>query len=798
MDIGKLALLGCVSGMALLASGPALAQAVPDPAGGPTAAAGADESRSDDIVVTANKREQRLNDVGLAVAVVGGQALQNQRVSSLADLANIVPSLSYTNSANGTPVYTLRGIGFYETSLAAYPTVSIYLDEVPLSFPATTRHSVYDLERVEVLKGPQGTLFGQNATGGAINYIAAKPTRDLRAGIDLSYGRFNEVIGEGYFSGPLGEKAQMRASARIERADGWQRSNSRPGDSNGKVRNYMGRVQLALQPTETINLLLNVNGWKDKSETQAPQAIGFNIQNPFVSSLVTNSQLSPERPRASDFTPGYTRADNRMWQASLRGDLDLTDDVTLTSISAYLDYKQDQADEGDGLPISTLDLPSDQGRIKTVSQEVRLTNGSANRLRWVIGGNYEHSRIDQEILVDYHDSSSTTTLGVVFGYPIANSFYYSYQRKRNYAFFGNVEFDVLPNLTLKGGTRYTNARASTRSCNSDRTGIADNVGPFFYNILLGGAFGPYKSGACFQINDQPTEIGGVAPGAPGEYDATLKENNISWRGGIDWKPRPGLLLYGNVAKGYKAGGFPTVSSSSFVAYLPVRQESVISYEAGFKAELLDRTLQFNAAAFYYDYRNKQLRSKLNQPPFGILDILQNIPKSTVKGFEIELLARPTRQLTVNATMTYIDAKVDRFVGINAAGVAADFGGTRVPFTPKYQVGVNADYDFPLSRAIDAFVGSSMNMRSDTVSVVGGDINPATASPQGKSLFGIDSYVLVDARVGIKSQDDRWRLSLWAKNLFNTYYWNNVVAAFDTIGRYTGKPATYGVNVSYRI
>ena len=132
---------------------------------------------SNDIVVTANKREQRLNDVGITVAVVSGDALQNRQINSLADLANATPSLSFTNSANGTPVYTLRGVGFYETSIGAYPTVSTYVDEAPLAFPVLSSHSAFDLERVEILKGPQGTLFGQNATGGAINYIAAKPTR---------------------------------------------------------------------------------------------------------------------------------------------------------------------------------------------------------------------------------------------------------------------------------------------------------------------------------------------------------------------------------------------------------------------------------------------------------------------------------------------------------------------------------------------------------------------------------------------------------------------------------------------
>lgn len=176
---------------------------------------------------------------------VSGDTLKAKQVSSFDDIAKLVPSLSYSNTQNGTPVYTLRGVGFYDTSLASYPTVSVYLDEVPLSFPVLTRHSAFDLERIEVLKGPQGTLFGQNATGGAINYIAAKPTRTPTGGLDVGFGRFNTLTAEGYVSGPLSETLSVRVAGRAEIGDGWQTSVSRPGDRNGKQRNYMGRVLLA-------------------------------------------------------------------------------------------------------------------------------------------------------------------------------------------------------------------------------------------------------------------------------------------------------------------------------------------------------------------------------------------------------------------------------------------------------------------------------------------------------------------------------------------------------------------------
>jgi len=748
-----------------------------------------------EIVVTANKREQRLNDVGITVSVLSGDALQNRQINSLEDLALATPSLSFTNSANGTPVYTLRGVGFYEVSLGAYPTVSTYVDEAPLAFPALSSHSAFDLERVEILKGPQGTLFGQNATGGAINYIAAKPTDSLSAGGSVSYGRFNEVIGEAYISGPLAPNLNARIAGRIERADGWQVSNSRPGDRNGKIENYMGRLLVDFEPTERLRFKLNLNGWKDKSETQAPQFIAlFPQAPPFVPPQLAGAQFSPESPRAADWTPGVPRRDNSLWQASLRTEFDVSDDITVTSLTSYVEFKQRQGDEGDGLPITTLDLVNNNGQIESFSQELRIANNSLSDFRWVIGANYENSTVNQVIDLRFDDTSIRGLYDVLFGYPFFSLSYSSDQKFENYAGFANIEYDI-GKLTLKLGGRYTKSQIDADLCGFDDSGSPRNTGPLFYDVLFGGALGPYD-GQCYQINNTPDTYNGVVPGASGNFIDSLNEDNFSWRVGLDYKPSDDILLYANLAKGYKAGSYPTLSASLFSQYLPVTQESVLSYEAGFKATLLDRALQLNGAVFYYDYSDKQLRSKLVDPNFGILDTLQNIPKSEVKGFELEMNIRPTQGLVINNTFTFLDATITEFTGINAGGVEANFAGANVPYTPKYQFGTNIDYDFPMSDSLNGFVGASLNFRSNTVATIGGEINPAGITSPVTTVFEIDDYALVDLRAGIASADDSWRVSVWGKNVLNEYYWNNVVAAFDTIGRYAGRPATYGVSVSF--
>ncbi|MFW2828710.1 TonB-dependent receptor [Sphingomonas sp. ID0503] len=806
----KIGLMSGVAGLAALAlPASALAQSqieagqpVQTPVSPQTSPTGpSPEDNSGEIIVTAQKRAQSINDVGLTIAAVSGESLRQRQVASLDDVAKLVPGLSYSNTQNGTPVFTLRGVGFYDTSLGSYPTVSVYLDEVPLSFPVLTRHSVFDLERIEVLKGPQGTLFGQNATGGAINYIAAKPTKDFQAGLEVGYGRFNRFTGEGYVSGPLSETVGIRVSGRVEHGGGWQYSVSRPGDHNANLRNYMGRLLLSYDDDDGVRFLLNVNGWKDKSSTQSPQFLAL-----FPSYPVTpadggafNFPFTPFNPRAADWTPGIPYADNRMGQASLRGEVDITDAITLTSLTAYTDYKQRQGTEGDGLPIRTLELTADRGRIKSFSQELRLSNGGNQAFRWTVGANYEHSTVDQNVDNRYDESFANIYLGKTLGYPIFNSFYTNNQTMENYAVFGNGEVDV-GQFVLKAGARYTEAKRKAYMCNQDPSGAPNGTGGFFFDVLLGGAYGAYSPDRCFSFNQFPDGspvVDYLPAGAPGAYNARINEDNLSWRLGIDWKPQRGTLVYANVSKGYKAGSFPTTSASTFAQYLPVVQESVLAYELGVKLRPFDRLLQLNAAAYYYKYTDKQLRSKLRDPVFALLDVVQNIPKSDVKGAEVEAILTPGENFTLSTGFTYTRAKIKEFTGINASGVEADFAGSEVPFTPKYQLAADAEYRVPLGDSLKLFVGAAANYRSSTVAVVGGRTNPVGAIPARDGLFVIKGYTLVDARAGIASADDRWRAQLWGKNIFNKYYWNNVVSLADVIGRYTGMGATYGVTFAYK-
>jgi outer membrane receptor protein involved in Fe transport len=751
-----------------------------------TAPASADQSDMGvgDIIVTAQKRAQSINDVGMTITALGTDALAKQGVRTLDDLARSVPGLSYAGTDYGTPVFTLRGVGFYDSSLAGYPTTSVYVDEVPLPFPVQTTHANLDLERVEVLKGPQGTLFGQNSTGGAINYIAAKPTKELAAGVEATVGRFGQGDANGYISGPITDTLGVRFSGQYQFGSPWQRSFTRD-DSLGRKNFYNGRMLVAWNPTPGFKLQLNVNGWRDRSDPQQGQYFGTFPQTPSDGSAVFPAlrtyPFAPTDPRAADWSPSHRpKADKYQFHTALRGDLNLTDDIVLTSISSYVDYHVRQTLDMDGTTVEDFDQLN-RGRVQSFTQELRVAGGEGTSFRWVFGGNYEHSKTFEKDTYLFRES----TVALVYG--LGTSAATAAQKMDNYAVFANGEYDVTSQLTLKAGGRYTKAKRSADVCTLD---IGNGNALAFFELISGQTIQP---GSCLALDFSFV---------PGLFSDTLKENNVSWRVGADYKVSRDMLLYVNVAKGYKAGSYPILAATSFASYLPIVQESLLDYEAGFKAKLFDRKLSLNGAVFYYDYRNKQLLTKIIDPVVGTIPALANIPKSRVKGAELELTAAPVEGLQLTGGLTYLDAKITKYDGVNAAGLRDNFAGTDIPFTPKWQYTLSADYTVPMSGSFRPFLGATVTGRSQSISIVGGDrgLTPQpgyrAAVPLG-TTFNLPSYTLLDLRAGVEAEDGSWRLMVWGKNITNKYYWQNAITSYDVVTRYAGQPATYGVTFGYK-
>lgn len=763
--------LATVSALALTASaGLVRAQTV-------TASAPAPDSQAtqiDDIVVTAQKREQAVNDIPLAITALSSEQLENRNIESAADLGRVVAGFTFADTGVNAPVYSLRGVGYFDYSLAAAPAVSVYLDEVALPYPAMTQGASFDLQRVEVLRGPQGTLFGQNATGGLVNYISARPSEVAGGGFTASYGRFDRVELSGYVTGPLTDTLKGRLAVQSLQSGDWQRSYTR-NDTLGGADKTSARAILEWTPTDSLRATFNLNGYVDRSDPQATQVIRVTPLTPArVLPEVRDYPLSPQNARAADWsaTREPTR-DDRFWQASARVAWDLNDSLTLTSITAFSSLRTDDYIDRDGMANDNSQYQL-LGSINAFNQELRLS-GETGILNWVVGASYQGDETSEKSTVNIASSSNVQNS---FGVRFSDASSRINNEIKSSAAFASGDWRLSDRLTLTTGLRYTKSELDFVGCAALTEPAAiqafANISAFFRNAngLAPAAFRPVNG--CVTLGPDFLAI---------EPRFNLEEDNVSWRLALSYDLSDDVLLYATTSRGYKAGNSITVAGSSNAQYRPVTQEELTAYEAGIKATLLDRTMQVNLAAFYYDYQDKQARSKILDPVFGPLQALVNIPESHSQGAELEIQWLPTAGLTVNVGVAYLDTEIDEFVGYDALGARRDFAGKPFSFAPKWQNNIDIDYEWPLGNGRTGFVGASAAYRSHS-----------SADFDSDPLFDIDAYTLVDGRIGLKTDDGKWKFSVWGKNLTDEYYAHSVIRVQDTVVRVAGMPRTYGVSL----
>ncbi len=833
------------------------------------------ESLSDvsgDIIVTAQKREQSLADVGLTIAAASADTLLDRGITNTEDLSKLVPGFTATVSGYNTPVYTLRGIGLFESSIGATPSVAVYVDEIARPFAITQAGVGLDIERVEILKGPQGTLFGQSATGGAINYIAAKPTDEFAAGGNVSYERFGRADLEAFVSGPLADTLKGRLAGRYSKGGAWQYSASRPNDKNGDTDFLQGRIILDWEPDDRLRFSLNINGFRDKSQSLAPQFMlntgnveaGPGSGNPYAQidpalyaawtdpsspgfdsaflqrKLVLYSRMNgvpwapganvfPTDPEAvahylggpngdgtalcdgnndrcirqAEWNPEWPiGSDDHYYQFALRADFDITDNITLTSLTSYQKAKTDRTYEGDGTLAQGFQFRL-IGTVRNFNQELRLA-GTTGGLTWILGGNYDWAKTGD--INEYHDrdiSVLETFPGRRFveHTPIQN------QRIRSYALFANGEYALTPQFTVLAGLRYTSTKRRSANCATDPS-ASQNLAKTFGSateVDLQDVLGLDRAGHvvlnpgdCYELNNMlPASDPGFLRPVVQPFEQDLNEDNLSFRVGANYKFDGGTLVYATVSRGYKAGVITSMSPAFANQYIPAVQERVMAYEAGIKAPLFDRRLNFNAAAFYYDYKDKQIRARVLDPIFGTEEKMINVPESYVFGIEAEILTRPVDGLTLSASGTYLKTKVSghfsTFGGgpiYNMAGYTGDFKGSPLPFTPEWSGVFDGQYEHRLSNSLTGFFGGTVLYQSKTNTTFYNEIVRADD-------FFMRSHATVDLRGGIGDPDGAWRLTAFVRNLTNKYYEVSVSAGTDARSRLPGMPRIYGLQLRLR-
>lgn len=779
-----------------------------------------------DIIVTAQRRSESINRVPLAVQALPADTLDKLQVTDVESLATSVPGLQVSPAYSGVPIFTLRGIGFNTTNITATSTVGIYQDELAYPYPSMAAGPIFDLERVEVLKGPQGTLYGRNTTAGLIDFITAKPKRDFSAGGSIELGNYKSYNFEGHINVPLGEKAAFRVAFRNENSDkGWQIDQTR-GDRLGKVDRWGARASLHLAPSERFEGLITVSGWRDRSDTQAGQAISLNLTNrlsaaaPAVGPGDFNSPallayLRDNQPkRASDagfqttagraatvgVAPGMgaPRVDSDFISAQMRLTWSPSDRLSVISLTGYNDFKRGDVVDFGGAPFEIISTEYD-ARIKSFSQELRV-EGNAPGVQWTVGGYFSHDDLRENSRFVIGENSSVVYLRLaaqgILANPVTNAIFNSAGYtpaqvavafregagiasgfNETLSAFANGEVELGGGFKINAGARIGKDRGELDGCSTDYNG---NYLPIVNTAGRAIIFQTYGVIAPMVVKNGCTTYD-PATNTDHLVHSTLDERNFSGRFALNYAPSDTTLLYASIARGVKSGVIPIVPANRAVQFSPAQQEKLTAYEAGIKTAVGNRLAQVNISGFYYDYTDKQFSSYVPDPTFGALQRLVNIPNSHAWGIDGEVTLRPTPALTLVWNAVYLKTKISDYVGANAAGLPTDFSGAEFSYAPEFSTSGMAMLTVPVTERLNFQATGNVTYQTSTHSDFGED-----------PLFRLNGYALVNGSIGLASKDGRWSLNLWVRNLTNKYYWTSVVDNQNLNARFAGRPRTFGL------
>ncbi|MBB3047157.1 outer membrane receptor protein involved in Fe transport [Litorivivens lipolytica] len=764
----------------------------------------------EEVVVRAQRREEDVRDVPIAVTALSGEQLKTLGVADARELGGIVPGLVVSEGGQGAPVYTLRGVGFTDSSYFATPTTAVYLDEVNLPYSIMSKGAIFDVEQVEVLKGPQGTLFGRSTTGGAINFIANKPTTELSAGLTSTFSRFETRDIEGFVSGPLFDGFNYRLAARdIEREEGWQYSNTDKSREHGQQDRSAFRLALEWEPSAALSFYLVGSRWRDRSDAQAGQPIALVPQNPYAedenSPLVADSvrdypyvSRDTENNRSAEWCSGHpdcVRSDGRPMdfqldetfeQISLQSRWYISENLQLDLLGSYTELVSDDSE----IPTGAFNQRHAELGVDVVMEvvdfEARLSGSNdSESLRWLLG---YHSTPRDEV-DEYLHLIMSGTASVVFPAPVVEQsllgteYYFSvaeldYESRAPYA---NVEWQFAETLKLVVGARYTEEERYFSGCSGAKEPTS-GMYVLFQSLATqraaeaGTTPETVDINGCFSVGEG---------GEVGAYEETLEETSLSYRAVLDWTPADEALLYTSYTRGFKSGSFPLFQTSDHAQLEAVKQEQVDAYELGAKVDVWDRKAHINSAIFYYRYRDKQLLSRFNDAVFGPLPALRNAPKSRVKGVELDFTLTPVNGLYLAGAIAYLETEIREFQAINNQGEEVNLAGREFNYSPKLSYSLTADYSLPVWDQYELGLGVDYHYVDETNSSIEGD-----------PIFAHPDYGVTNARIRFGRITNDWMLTLWGKNILNEYVVNSVHQGVGDIKyRITGMPQTYGLTLA---
>ena len=728
---------------ALFAAGISAALSVPAIAQSEVSVEETDDKKTNEIIVTAQKRTERLFDVPISMNALNSELLEQREVTSSIEIGRIIPNLYTSSSAESTnAIVFMRGVGTDDFNITSEGGVGIYVDEVFIRTPHAQVFGLPDIERVEVLRGPQGTLYGRNTSGGAISFYTRRPSDQLEGMVSARVGNYGRIDAEGTISGPIiPGTLGVRITGQTQNRDGFVRNEigrspavDRDLGSNKRYRsegNWTVRGVIDVTPTDNLDVILATDLTRSRSIGNGSSHIGtgpggtdaFGYRDADGDPFTGEFNLSSEN-------------DYDAFGASLRVMWDLGR-VSLTSVTGIRKFDLDAQEDSDASP-NTLGHFFFQANEDQYSQELRFASDNWERVDWLFGLYYFHEKASGTQAFDI----PTLAGGAVVYTPNLTT--------DAYAAFGQLTY------------RFTDSLSAT-------VGIRGNYEKKDFAIGL-------------EFRDKFQDPLFALP----VFSAVASDSwsNVSPRLNIAFRASENLNLYATISQGFKAGGYNGAAASPVSAKESYDPEKITSYEIGLKSRMFDKAIEFNAAAFYYDYKDLQVFFVKNVGG-AATTFLDNAAQAEIYGAEFELSATPIERLTLVANLGILKTKYKEFI---LDGV--DLTGNRLVRAPGMTAFISADYSIPLGDNNNLSLGADYNYQSRHF-----------FSPKNEPITGQNGYGLVNLQVALETDGGRFKLSGWIKNLTDERYIRHgqiVPAPLQLVTNNFGPPRTYGLTARLRL
>lgn len=730
----------------------------------------------EEVVVTAQKRSQSTQDLGIAVAAISGDDLKNKGID---DIGGIVQSISNVElqdiTGGGMPVMIVRGIGLQDIRVNNTPTTPFYIDEVYQASIAQTAFTMFDVERVEILKGPQGGLYGRNATGGAVQVISQKPDFDGSNGyVNLGLSKWNRTEVEAAFGTNLSDTVAVRVAGKQVKSDDTYTYSTTENKNHGEADAWGARAMLRIVPNDDIDVLIKVHGGEDRSETDLLRAATvYSGGTPFLNNGMLVPGVTQEALATSICsTPGaascYTMdgrtgsnggvhdsasstlpaLDNQWSGISARIDWQLGD-YSLTSITAYdeMNHGRTPDFDGHGFEAQHVDYRS---LLRSKSQELRLAR-EGESFSWIVGASYA-----EDSLVE--DTKLFGAEGPLAGFGLSSLSQFYDQLTRSHSVYGHADWFVSDEWTVTGELRYT-----------------DELKSMDGGTAIGSSF-------VASIDD-----------AKSFYE-------VSGKLGASWQMSENAMFYGNLSRGFKSGGFPGGLTLDSDTLTPYEQEVVHAVEFGAKTEWLDNRLRLNGAVFYYDYKDQQgIAQVVNTVTGGVIKKLGNLGDTEVKGAELDVTWLPAEGWYVQLGLGITDAVIassdlntkDTFLPTSDPNSDVLIEGARLPNTADWSLSATVRYEHKLTDSLDGAVQLEYSLSDDK------DLSLAISEKE-RYFYNEDGYGLANLRYSVANEADAWQVTAFILNLSDEEY--RTTARPDGLNGFYeiyGAPRSYGVSLNYR-